>query len=75
MRVIAVEPGGHTPYHDHAWEHEVFVLAGAGAVILRDVEAPCAEGDVIFIEPGELHQFVNRSDEALEFICLIPHSF
>ncbi len=74
MRVIAVEPGGHTPCHDHPWEHEVFVLSGAGKVILRDIEARCAEGDVIFIEPGELHQFANPWDEVLEFICLIPQS-
>ncbi|MCD4651924.1 MAG: cupin, partial [Candidatus Cloacimonetes bacterium] len=22
MRMFEVEPGGHTPYHQHAWEHE-----------------------------------------------------
>jgi quercetin dioxygenase-like cupin family protein len=72
MRVIAVEPGGHTPLHDHPWEHEVFVLSGSGLVVQDHGEQACAPGDVIFIEPGETHQFRNNSSSALEFICLIP---
>ena len=73
MRVITVDPGGHTPFHEHPWEHEVFILAGEGKVIQRDSDARCSSGDVVFILPGELHQFANPSDEALEFVCLIPN--
>jgi quercetin dioxygenase-like cupin family protein len=73
MRVITVGPGGHTPLHEHPWEHEVFILSGEGRVIQRDSDAVCSQGDVVFILPGELHQFVNASDEALEFVCLIPN--
>jgi quercetin dioxygenase-like cupin family protein len=73
MRVITIEPGGHTPSHRHPWEHEVFVLSGAGLVAQGEGEHPCSPGDVIFIVPGEPHQFRNCSDRALEFICLIPN--
>ena len=33
MRRFEVAPGGHTPKHSHAHEHEVFVLEGNGVVL------------------------------------------
>ena len=33
MRQFEVAPGGHTPQHTHAYEHEVYILEGAGAVL------------------------------------------
>ena len=35
MRQFELAPGGHTPRHTHAHEHEVFVLEGAGVVRRR----------------------------------------
>ena len=32
MRVFEIAPGGHTPKHSHAWEHEMFIHAGEGEV-------------------------------------------
>ena len=72
MRIFDVQPGTSTPYHTHSWEHEVFVLAGSGVVRSADEEHPLGEGDVVFVAPEERHQFVNRGDDALRFICLIP---
>jgi quercetin dioxygenase-like cupin family protein len=72
MRVFEVESGSATPNHTHPWEHEVFVLAGAGVVVGEGGETPIAEGSVVFVMPNELHCFVNKSDEPLRFICLIP---
>jgi len=73
MRVIEVEPDGYSPLHTHPWEHEVFVLHGEGTLVQDGKATPIAPGDVIFIPPGEQHQFKNTSGSALEFICLIPH--
>ena len=73
MRVIEVEPGGHSPFHSHPWEHEVFVLEGSGVLVHEQGDIPLAKGDIIFIPPGEQHQLRNTADERLEFICLIPH--
>jgi len=73
MRVIEVQPGGYSPFHNHPWEHEVFILHGEGALLLEDETTPISQGDVIFIPPGEHHQFKNTSNGMLEFICLIPH--
>ena len=73
MRVFEVEPGGYSPYHDHPWEHEVFILEGSGSLVQGGEEVPFSKGDVIFIPPGEEHQMKNSSEETLEFICLIPN--
>ena len=41
MRQFEVAPGGHTPQHAHAYEHEVFVLEGAGTPIRVKAAANC----------------------------------
>lgn len=72
LRVFTLEPGGFTPLHTHPWEHEVFILKGSGAVVEAGEDVAFGPGDVIFVRPGEEHQFKNTGDTALEFICLIP---
>ena len=72
MRVFEILPGGFTPKHSHAWEHEVFILSGKGHVLSAEGLHPIQPGDVVFIPGNELHQFQNSGDRPLEFICLIP---
>jgi len=72
MRVIEVESGHATPYHQHEWEHEVFVLAGEGVVRRDDGESAIGEGCVVFVPGMEMHQFANRGTEPLRFICVVP---
>lgn len=73
MRLFRIRPGGHTPYHNHPYEHEVFVLSGKGKFVFEEKEYPIEEGSVIFVDSGKNHQFVNTSDiEELRFICVIP---
>ena len=72
MRVIEIQPGGHTPYHAHWFEHQNFVLEGEGQVRIGDEVYPIKPGDVIFV-PGDVeHQYVNTGDTSLKFICSIP---
>jgi len=74
MRVFEVAPGGSTPRHGHAWEHEVYVAAGRGVVwSAESADHPISEGDTIFVPGGEEHQFRNDSDELFRFVCLIPN--
>jgi quercetin dioxygenase-like cupin family protein len=72
MRQFTVAPGGHTPRHEHDWEHEVYVLAGRGAVWTEDGEQPVAAGDCVFVPPDETHQFRNTGPDDLKFLCLVP---
>jgi quercetin dioxygenase-like cupin family protein len=73
MRVFDVAPGASTPWHSHAWEHEVFVLAGAGEVVGSDGNSLLKPDDVVFVAPDEQHQFVNTGSDVFRFICCIPH--
>ena len=73
MRHFEIAPGGYTPHHEHAWEHEVFILAGAGSILSTDGEKPLNPGDVVFLPAGEKHQFRNAGDQPLELLCLIPN--
>ena len=72
MRQFEVEPGGHTPHHSHDYEHEILVLGGTGTARSAQGDHPIRKGDVIFIAPNEVHQFVNPGPDPLSFICLIP---
>jgi quercetin dioxygenase-like cupin family protein len=72
MRVFDVEPGGHTPYHAHDFEHEVFILEGRGRHRDEERNDPLVPGDVVFVAPGVEHQFLAADDEGLRFICIVP---
>ena len=72
MRRFELEPGGYTPRHTHAWEHETYILEGEGTVFGNGEEKPVKAGDVIYVPPEEEHQFIASPDGPLAFICLIP---
>jgi len=72
MRHFEVAPAGHTPHHQHDYEHEVLILKGRGTARSERDDRPVKPGDVVFIPANEVHQFVNDSGEVLEFICSIP---
>ena len=73
MRHFEVAPGGSTPHHSHAWEHEVYIVGGVGVVVGPEGEEPVAAGDFVFVPPEEKHCFRNPGAETLNFICLIPN--
>ena len=72
MRVFEVEPGGSTPFHDHWWEHEVFILSGQGVVRSVEGETPLQAEDAVLVPGGETHCFRNTGSTTLRFICCIP---
>lgn len=72
MRVIEIEPRSSTPYHSHAWEHEVFVISGQGAARTVEGEKQLGEGDAIFVASNEQHCFANTGDDLLRLVCVVP---
>ncbi len=72
MRVFEIAPGGHTPRHAHAWEHEMFVHSGAGEVHGNEGWQPLQAGRVMFIPGHEEHQMRNTGKEKLVVVCLVP---
>jgi len=71
LRVFDLDPGGNTPYHTHAWEHEVYVLSGSGYVKRETDTVDISAGTALFVQGDEWHGFV-AGDDGLEFICVIP---
>ena len=72
MRLFELAPGGYTPKHSHAWEHEVFIHQGTGAVFKAGEWVPVCAGTAIFIAPGEEHQLKNAGADPFVFVCVIP---
>ena len=72
MRQFLLAAGGHTPRHSHAWEHEVYILAGEGEAWTGVEYRKIGPGDAVFVAPNEEHQFRNVGSGQLKFLCMIP---
>jgi len=74
MRHFEIAPGGHTPFHQHEWEHEVFGLTGKGVLTTDDGEQPFGAGDFVLVPPNAMHNFRNTGNESLTMICMVPNT-
>jgi len=72
LRLFEVRPGGHSPYHTHPSEHEIFILEGSGRINAKGASHAVAAGSFALVEPNEEHQFENTGDRVLKFLCLVP---
>ena len=76
FRVFSIEPGGHTPFHQHEFEHMNYVINGEGILVAEDREHELREGDFALILAGEKHQFRNSSEnQNLLIICAVPREY
>ncbi len=77
FRVFTIQPGGHTPYHSHPFEHVNYVIDGHGAVKVKDgAEKPVKKGDFVLVLPDEMHQYRNNAhDSPLILICAVPKEY
>lgn len=75
FRVFTIEPGGHTPFHQHPFEHMNYVIKGRGVLIAVDQEHEFIEGDFALVLPGEKHQFKNTGKSDLIVICAVPKEY
>lgn len=74
MRHFIVAPGGHTPFHQHNYEHVVKIERNKGITLDENGnEYEIQKGQSIFVKPNEKHQFRNPFDEDFEFTCIIPN--
>ena len=74
MRHFKVMPGGHTPKHQHDFEHVVKIERGKGIMVDKnDNEHEVSVGYSAFVPANEMHQFKNPYNEPFEFLCIIPN--
>ena len=75
-RVFTVEQGGHTPFHNHPYEHMNYVMEGEGALVNeKGEETPLKAGDFALVEPDEKHQYRNKGAGPFKMICGVPKEF
>ena len=72
MRLFEMKPKGYSPFHNHPWEHEVFILEGEGLIVSEQQERKFRTGDVIFIPPNERHQKKSNGEKIGKFLCVVP---
>jgi len=76
FRVYTLEPGGHTPFHRHAFEHLNYIIKGQGVMVSGEGERAIKQGDFAMVLPDEMHQFKNTSaTDELVFICAVPKEY
>jgi quercetin dioxygenase-like cupin family protein len=77
VRVFTMQPGGHTPYHAHAWEHTNYVIAGEGHLVDAEGKAhPLKAGDFALVLPNEKHQYRNASPtQPFVMVCAVSKDY
>jgi len=72
MRRFTIEPGGSIGLHNHAEEHELYVLSGRARIFSEVEEVTAQEGDVLYVAPDEPHGYENLENVPFVFICIVP---
>lgn len=67
-------PGGTSPLHTHAWEHQAYIVEGEGVLWVEGVEYPIRAGDAVLVPPDVEHQFRNTGGETLSRVTVNPLS-
>jgi quercetin dioxygenase-like cupin family protein len=77
FRVFTIEPGGHTPFHKHLFEHVNYIIDGQGVLVSDGgAEKPVTKGDFALVLPDEVHQYRNTApDKPLVMICAVPKEY
>ena len=65
MTYSEIQDGKTSAHHIHPWEHEIYIIAGAGTLVCDGKEYSVKEGDALFI-PGEVdHYTLNNGGQGL----------
>ena len=77
FRVFTIEPGGHTPFHRHPFEHLNYIIEGSGVIVNESgQEREVQKGDFALVLPDEKHQYKNKSiSEPMIMICAVPKEY
>jgi len=71
MRYFSLSGDIATDWHNHPWEHQVFVIEGKGKFKTIDKEVELSPGSAVFVAPGEQHHFICAGNQ-FDFICVVP---
>jgi quercetin dioxygenase-like cupin family protein len=72
LRVFTLQKDGHTPRHQHDWEHVNYVISGRGTLEIEGEKRELRAGSFAVVPPNKLHQYSNAGDEDFVMICIVP---
>jgi quercetin dioxygenase-like cupin family protein len=77
FRVFTIEPEGHTPFHQHPFEHVNYVIEGEGELVNEQgIPQEFKKGDFALVLADEKHQYRNKSKRDLFImICAVPKEY
>ena len=65
MTYSEISPDQTSTHHIHEWEHEVYIIKGAGTLICDSKDYPVKEGDAIFIPGNVDHYTLNNGGQGV----------
>ena len=69
LQVVVVPPGGHIAPHSHATSVEVYVVRrGVCELVVNGQRHTLRPGDVLLMEPGDVHALTNHGAEPFELL-------
>ncbi|MGH7500771.1 MAG: cupin domain-containing protein [Longimicrobiales bacterium] len=73
LRYFEIQPGGYSTLEKHQHEHVVVPIRGTGEVQFGCYIYHVSMGDVVYIAPGDSHQFRNpeSNTEPFGFLCIV----
>ncbi len=71
MRYFSLSGDISTEWHNHEWEHQVFVIKGKGKFRSAEKEIDLEPGSAVLVAPGEQHHFICPGG-SFDFICVVP---
>jgi quercetin dioxygenase-like cupin family protein len=73
LRYFEIAPGGYSTLEKHEHEHVVVPLRGRGEARFGCFIHRVGPGDVVYVAPGDPHQFRNptEAEEPFGFLCIV----
>lgn len=72
LEVMRFEPGDEDPLHAHAEEEIYHVNSGSADINIEGDTRTVEAGDVIHLDPGTDHQFLNFEEEIVMTVLYAP---
>ncbi len=73
LRYFEIEPGGYSSREHHQHTHVVIGARGQGVLLIGNERMILSKDDVAWIEPQEVHQLRNETNEPFGFYCIVDH--
>lgn len=71
VQLFVAPPGAHIPPHYHRASVEVYVVRrGVCELVVNGEQYELRPGDVVLMEPGDVHELTNRGEEEFEVLVV-----